>query len=81
MYSLHKLPGLSTILDLKAQYLESLTAPMDGMWDTGFVNASPHWEIQLVGARVGILCAECGRFIGCSSMSCRLWQNKGKDYI
>jgi GNAT superfamily N-acetyltransferase len=53
MISTHPCSDLSAIRDLKAEYLQSLIAPMDGMWDSGFVNASPHWEMRVNGERVG----------------------------
>ena len=51
--SFHKCPNLSSILDLKAQYLQRLTAPMDGMWKEGFIDPSPHWEIRMDGEQAG----------------------------
>ncbi len=57
MISLHKCSDLSSILDLKAQYLQSLVAPMDGMWEVGFINPSPHWEIRMDGERAGYYAA------------------------
>jgi len=44
--SLHTLANVAPIGDLKAAYLKTLVAPMDGMWDTGLVNPFPHWEIN-----------------------------------
>ena len=57
MISLHKCSDLSSIVDLKAHYLQSLVAPMDGMWDTGFTNPSPHWEIRMDGELAGYYAA------------------------
>ncbi len=57
MISLHKCSDLSSILDLKAQYLQSLVAPMDGMWEVGFTNPSPHWEIRMDGEQAGYYAA------------------------
>jgi GNAT superfamily N-acetyltransferase len=53
MTSLHACHDLSSILDFKAQYLKSLVAPMDGMWEVGFINAAPHWEIRWEGELAG----------------------------
>ena len=39
--------------DLKAQYLHGLLAPLDGMWDVGFIGPSPHLEIRWDGERAG----------------------------
>lgn len=47
MFSFHECADISSILDLKNQYLRSLTAPMDGMWEVGFINPVPHWEIRM----------------------------------
>ena len=58
MISLHRLPDLSSILDLKRQYLQSLIAPMDGMWEVGFTNPAPHWEIRWGGERAGYYAAD-----------------------
>jgi len=55
--SFHLLPDLSSILDLKAEYLQSLQAPLDGMWEVGFIGAAPHWEIQVDGERAGYYAA------------------------
>lgn len=53
MISLHECSDLSSILDLKADYLRSLIAPMDNMWEVGFTNVSPHWGIRSGGVRAG----------------------------
>lgn len=47
MITLHTHDDLSALSDMKAAYLKSLVAPMDGMWDAGFTNTAPHWEIRL----------------------------------
>jgi len=57
MISLHRISDLSSILDLKAEYLRSLAAPMDGMWEAGFINPSPHWEIRHGGEQAGYYAA------------------------
>lgn len=57
MISLHELSDLSSILDVKAQYLQSLVAPMDGMWEVGFTNPAPHWEMRWDGERAGYYAA------------------------
>ena len=48
---------ISTIQNLKDQYLQSLVAPMDGMWDTGIINQAPHWEIYVEGEQAGYFAA------------------------
>lgn len=53
MITIHSCDDLSTIQDMKSAYLGSLVAPMDGMWDAGFTNDSPHWEIRSNHERAG----------------------------
>ena len=57
MISFHKCSDLSSLLDLKAHYLQSLVAPMDGMWEVGIINPSPHWEIRMDGEQAGYYAA------------------------
>lgn len=57
MLSLHPVSDLSSIQDLKTAYLQSLIAPLDGMWDTGFINPSPHWEIRVEDEQAGYYAA------------------------
>ncbi len=57
MISLIELANLSSILALKAEYLQRLVAPMDGMWDIGFTNPAPHWEIRMDGEQAGYYAA------------------------
>ncbi len=57
MITLHPLPNLSSIATLKAQYLQNLVAPMDGMWDAGFTDPAPHWELRMDGERAGYYAA------------------------
>lgn len=53
MISIIQLPDNSSISGMKADYLRGLTAPMDGMWDTGFTNPAPHWELRIDGQAIG----------------------------
>lgn len=53
MISLHPVRDPSSIRGLKSAYLDSLIAPMDGMWEAGFANASPHFELCRDGERAG----------------------------
>jgi len=41
---------------LKRRYLDSVTAPLDGMWYDGFIPLSKHWGIQLNGVTIGYFC-------------------------
>jgi RimJ/RimL family protein N-acetyltransferase len=56
MISLHPC-DLSSIQNLKSEYLSSLVGPMDGMWDVGFTDPAPHWEIRMDGALAGYYAA------------------------
>lgn len=60
MITLHAVSDLTTIKDFKAQYLRSLVAPMDGMWEVGFTNSAPHWEIYVDGESAGYYAANDG---------------------
>ncbi len=53
MVSFQKCADLSSILDLKNEYLSSLAGPLDGMWEVGFINTAPHWEIRFDSEVVG----------------------------
>ncbi len=53
MISFHECVDLSSIEELKSQHLRGLTAPMDGMWEVGFINSSPHWIIKMDGEVCG----------------------------
>ena len=53
MLSIHPLPDPSDLRPLKAAYLEGLLAPLDGMWEVGFIQAAPHFEIRLDGQQAG----------------------------
>lgn len=55
--SLHRCSDLSTISDLKAEYIRGLIAPMDGMWNEGFTDPAPHWEIRMDGELAGYYAA------------------------
>ncbi len=57
MISLHRLSDSSSIAQLKVQYLQSLVAPMDGMWEMGFIDPAPHWEIRVDGEQTGYYAA------------------------
>lgn len=47
MISLHRNSDSSRLHAMKAAYLRSLVAPMDGMWESGLIPRAPHWEIHL----------------------------------
>ncbi|MFK7846639.1 MAG: GNAT family N-acetyltransferase, partial [Rhodothermales bacterium] len=48
---------VAAIQEMKADYLKSLIAPMDGMWEVGFINPGPHWEIRFNGNSAGYYAA------------------------
>lgn len=51
--SFELLSNASTITTWRTAYFDGLVAPMDGMWDSGFTQPSPHWSILLEGSHVG----------------------------
>ncbi|HKJ03901.1 MAG TPA: GNAT family N-acetyltransferase [Longimicrobiales bacterium] len=51
--SIHSLPDPTGVQALKTRYLEGLLAPLDGMWDTGFIAPAPHFELRLDDRRAG----------------------------
>ncbi len=57
MISFDKCADLLSISEMKAAYFQRLVAPMDGMWDSGFTDPAPHWEIRLDGASAGYYAA------------------------
>lgn len=57
MISLHPCPDVSLLQDLKRQHLQRLTAPMDGMWEVGFIAAAPHGALRVDGTQAGYYAA------------------------
>jgi len=53
MISFEPCADSSSILDMKAAWLRSVTAPFDGMWETGFIDPAPHFLIQVNGDLAG----------------------------
>jgi RimJ/RimL family protein N-acetyltransferase len=53
MVSMQHCSQLSELNHLKAAYLRGLAAPMDGMWDAGFVPQAQHWEIKMRDEQAG----------------------------
>lgn len=53
MVSMQHCIDVSELSHLKAAYLQSLAAPMDGMWDTGIIPQAPHWEIRMRDEQAG----------------------------
>lgn len=53
MITLHACASLSSIVSLKSQYIQRLTAPLDGMWEVGIIGTAPHWEIQSQDQTIG----------------------------
>lgn len=45
----------SEVADLRAAYLATLSAPIDGMWET-FIGFADHWEIRRADERIGHFC-------------------------
>ena len=47
-----------TLIDLKLAYLRTLCAPLDGMWESGFLPLSQHWAILYRDRMVGYYCVD-----------------------
>ena len=47
------IPDSASIAPLKAAWLSGLTAPFDGMWETGFIDSSPHFHVRIDGNVAG----------------------------
>lgn len=45
-----------TVANLKQDYLNTVTAPLDGMWESGFLPFSNHWEISIDQKQAGYFC-------------------------
>ncbi len=56
MISFHQCTDLFSIGDLKGEYLRSLSAPVDDMWESR-ADSSPHWEMRLGGEPAGYYAA------------------------
>ncbi len=44
------------VVNLKQDYLKTATAPLDGMWESGFLPFSNHWEIIIDQKQAGYFC-------------------------
>lgn len=51
--SFNPFTDLAALENLRQAYFSSLSGPMDGMWDSGFTQPSPHWSIQHDGSCIG----------------------------
>ncbi len=58
MFRLDKLKTHEELDSLKMDYLKTVTAPLDGMWESGFIPMSQHWEIHKAEDRVGYFCVD-----------------------
>jgi len=56
MIKIIKLDSLKTIDQLKSDYVKQATAPLDGMWLTGFVPMAKHFEIYDEDKLLGYFC-------------------------
>lgn len=57
MIETSRLTSPDDLEELKRDYLSTLTAPIDGMWES-FVAAASHWELRLRGERAGCFCVD-----------------------
>jgi GNAT superfamily N-acetyltransferase len=56
MTSIRKVESLDNLSDLKEQYISRTTAPLDGMWLTGFVPMAEHYRIYVKDNIAGYFC-------------------------
>ncbi|MCF8060489.1 MAG: GNAT family N-acetyltransferase [Bacteriovoracaceae bacterium] len=56
MVKINKLSSLENINQLKNDYVKQATAPLDGMWLTGFVPMAKHYEIYDQDRLLGYFC-------------------------
>lgn len=47
MISTHRSTDSSRLHGMKRDWLRSLVAPMDGMWESGLIPRAPHWEVHM----------------------------------
>lgn len=45
--SLRRCADSTRIVPMKQAFLAGLTAPMDGMWESGLIPRAPHWEVHV----------------------------------
>ncbi|GAB6988733.1 GNAT family N-acetyltransferase [Paenibacillus pini] len=53
-----ELNNLKEIEDLRLRYIESLVAPMDGMWESAIIENSTFWIIKCDGSKAGYFCVD-----------------------
>ncbi len=56
MIQIKKVTSIETLSELKQQYMEQTTAPLDGMWMAGFVPISRHFGFYENDQLVGFFC-------------------------
>lgn len=56
--SYRQLEQPESIQQLRADYLRTLVAPMDGMWETAVIARASFWEIQHQGRHTGHFCLD-----------------------
>ncbi len=51
-----KVDSPESVQDLKMAYLKTVTAPLDGMWESGLIPMANHWQIESDGQPIGYFC-------------------------
>ncbi|WP_168188583.1 GNAT family N-acetyltransferase [Thermoflavimicrobium daqui] len=54
----HQPESLDEIQDLRGQYLHTLVAPMDGMWESSIIAHATYWKIKYEGHIAGYFCID-----------------------
>ena len=58
-----KLEHSDVIQQLRDDYLHTLIAPMDGMWENAVITHAAFWEIQDQGQQVGYFCLDSNNYL------------------
>lgn len=58
-----QLDNVTAIQQLRNDYLHTLVAPMDGMWEGAIIPQATFWEIQDQGQRIGYFCIDSDNYL------------------
>jgi GNAT superfamily N-acetyltransferase len=61
MFRSKRLEDPDDVADLKAEHLETLTAPLDAYWEEALIGMSDHFELTVDGIRAGYFCLNADR--------------------
>jgi GNAT superfamily N-acetyltransferase len=56
MFRSKRIEDPTGVLDLKAEHLKTLTAPLDAYWEEALIGMSDHYELSVDGIRAGYYC-------------------------